>query len=117
MNAPELQKTEADNCDAQSGLSPAPLLGTRPPVYINGKYNPAYGRWYRKSFPEIYRKQHDKDCAKRSRAEYDENQKVRKDECKCVFCATVFYKDDALLLGYKFLKGAQGHRIICGECA
>ena len=24
---PELQKTEADNCDAQSGLSPAPLLG------------------------------------------------------------------------------------------
>ena len=23
----ELQKTEADNCDAQSGLSPAPLLG------------------------------------------------------------------------------------------
>ncbi len=24
---PELLKTEADNCDAQSGLSPAPLLG------------------------------------------------------------------------------------------
>jgi hypothetical protein len=24
---PELQKSEADNCDAQSGLSPAPLLG------------------------------------------------------------------------------------------
>ena len=24
---PELLKSEADNCDAQSGLSPAPLLG------------------------------------------------------------------------------------------
>ena len=24
---PKLLKTEADNCDAQSGLSPAPLLG------------------------------------------------------------------------------------------
>jgi len=24
---PELQKTKAGNCDAQSGLSPAPLLG------------------------------------------------------------------------------------------
>ena len=24
---PELLKTEADNCDAQSGLSPAPLFG------------------------------------------------------------------------------------------
>jgi len=24
---PELLKTEADNCDAQTGLSPAPLLG------------------------------------------------------------------------------------------
>ena len=30
MNAPELLKSEADNCDAQSGLSPAPLLGSFP---------------------------------------------------------------------------------------
>ena len=27
---PKLLKTEADNCDAQSGLSPAPLLGSFP---------------------------------------------------------------------------------------
>ena len=30
---PELLKTEADNCDAQSGLSPAPLLGAGRPYY------------------------------------------------------------------------------------
>ena len=34
MNAPELLKTEADNCDAQSGLSPAPLLGQRIKDYM-----------------------------------------------------------------------------------
>jgi len=117
MKTSEPVKTEANDCQRQRGLAPVSLLGARPPVYINGKYNPAYGRWYRKANPESYRKQHDKDYVKRSRTEYDENQKVRRDECKCVFCGTVFYKDDAILRGYKFLKCAQGQRIICGECA
>ena len=33
---PELQKSEADNCDAQSGLSPAPLLGCSPTLCACG---------------------------------------------------------------------------------
>jgi hypothetical protein len=36
---PELLKTEADNCDAQSGLSPAPLLGHGQQRVLPTKYN------------------------------------------------------------------------------
>ena len=47
---------------------------------------------------------------------HERNIIVNKDECKCISCGMVFKKDDALLRGYKTLKG-NNYRIICDECA
>ena len=52
MNAPELLKTEADNCDAQSGLSPAPCSASFQRIWAMPSADtlsvPEIGDWVKK---------------------------------------------------------------------
>lgn len=92
------------------------LLGTRPPSKINGKTPAEYRRWYRRAYPEKYRKQHLKDEAVKADRYHESNKRAHRDECKCVECGIIYKRDDAILRGFRFLKYA-GNRVICDECA
>ena len=92
------------------------LLGARPPSTINGKRNPEYLKWYRRTKPEKYRQQHNRDVELKKQADHNANKRAFRDECKCIECGMIFKRDDAILRGFRFLKNA-GNRVVCDECA
>lgn len=91
-------------------------LGARPPALLNGKTNPEYMRWYRRSKPEKYRKQHDKDQAKLV-ARRHENGQPAASQTRCVECGMVYELLEAHARGFRMLKKTGGHRCVCDECA
>ena len=74
-------------------------------------------RKWRLKNPEKARAKSKKDSLVKRSRDHDENKFAYKNECKCIICGMVFFRDDALLRGYKFLPNCGGNRIICDECA
>ena len=83
---------------------------------INGKSNPEYYKWYRRTKPEKYRNQHDKDQAKLVARQHEAGQPSIQ-QTKCVECGMVYDRSEANIRGFRIFKGNKGLRCMCDECA
>ena len=79
----------------------------------NGTTEAEYLRKYRIKNPDKYRAQHNRDVAIKAKRDYESGKRVHRDECKCVECKMSFRRDDAHMLGFRFLGQ---YNCICNEC-
>ena len=88
----------------------------KPPSRINGKPNPEYPKWWRKANPEKWALIHRRGQKKYAKGTlHDRNVIANKDEVFCLECQRLFYHEDALVNGFRFLRGGS-NRVICNEC-